>query len=153
MGQPAGSEQQQHSSDQGDPAPPAQDAIDGFRLLHGALAVAFVVLLFVPFIGSSRSLMTPLFGNGGELLLPLIQISVVVLQVMATFRPRSVALPKAIALVCAGWLVWFAIDMVVVEYASRLAWGAFVVIVLMAGTVGLATTQTVLGARRPRTDQ
>lgn len=136
MGQPGESEQQPHSPERVESARPAQDALDGFRRLYSALAIAFVVLL-VDTIQAVR---------GGDILLPLLQLLLVVLLVMATFR--SDALPKVIAGVCAGWLLL--VGMTITENIPRLS-GGWPVVVLMVGTLGLATTHAVLARWAQRT--
>jgi hypothetical protein len=73
-------------------------------------------------------------GRGGELLLLVLPVLLVVLLVLATFRSSSVRLLGVTAGVCGAWLVMFLADVFVVRPIPTIAWGGYVLVVLMAGT-------------------
>jgi hypothetical protein len=62
------------------------------------------------------------------------------LLVLATFRSSSVRLLGVTAGVCGAWLVMFLADVFVVRPIPTIAWGGYVLVVLMAGTAVLAVT-------------
>lgn len=142
-----------HPPEPGGSARHAQDALDRFRLLYGALAAVFLGLLVVPIVASTSTMVAGLLATGGGVLFLVLQVLLFVLLVMAaTVGPRHVALPTAIAGVSAGWLLLLAIT-IVATHAPRLYGSRLLVVALMVGTTGLAATHAVLERRRARAEQ